>query len=79
MPLDTRPPIPSDLSLTETDEVVVREKFERDYQAFLKRDRKSKKRVQEKRGKARLYFQTQDLSQRLYEQQVVSDVDNDSL
>jgi hypothetical protein len=65
VPLDTRPPIPLDLSLTETNEGVVREKFERDYQAFLKRDRKSKKRVQEKRGKARLYFQTQDLSQRL--------------
>ena len=68
-----------DLSLTETNEGVVREIFERDYQAFLKRDRKSKKRVQEKRGKVRLYLQTQDLSQRLLEQQVVIDFDIDSL
>ena len=50
MPADTRPQIPLDLSLTETDEAVVREKFERDYQIFLKKDRKSKKRAQEKRG-----------------------------
>jgi hypothetical protein len=39
-----------DLSLTETDAGVVEEKFERDYQKYLKKDRKSKKRAQEKRG-----------------------------
>ena len=50
MPADTRPPIPLDLSLTETDVRVIEGKFERDYQIYLKKDRKSKKRAQEKRG-----------------------------
>ena len=50
MPADTRPPIPLDISFTETDVGVVDEKFERDYQIFLKKDRKSKKCAQEKRG-----------------------------
>ena len=50
MPADTRPPIPLDLSLTETDISVIEGKFERDYQIYLKKDRKSKKRAQEKRG-----------------------------
>jgi hypothetical protein len=39
-----------DLSLTETDISVIEGKFERDYQIYLKKDRKSKKRAQEKRG-----------------------------
>ena len=50
MPADTRPPIPLDLLLTETDVRVIEGKFERDYQIYLKKDRKSKKRAQEKRG-----------------------------
>ena len=69
VPEDTLPPIPSGLSLTETNEEVITASFESQYQAMKKKDRKRKKRENEKRSKKRLMLQNQGLSQQLQQPQ----------
>ena len=53
MPEDTLPPIPEDLSLTETDPDVIEGSFERQYQAQKQKDKNRRKRDQKKRQRER--------------------------
>jgi hypothetical protein len=49
VPEDTLPPIPSDLSESETDPRIVEQSFERQFQARKQKDKNRRKRDQKKR------------------------------